>query len=188
MDGWQVLRSLKTHPELSNTPVVIVTMTDDMAEGFALGAADFLVKPVDRARLLGIVERIKPLSEPPRVLVVEDDRASSEMLIRLLKHANCQVAVAHNGVEALKRIEASLPDLMLLDLMMPEMDGFEVVAKIKNDARWRSIPVVVITAKDLTDEDRARLNGGVTRTFRKGTIARDELLRELRLLLDAPVS
>jgi CheY-like chemotaxis protein len=186
MDGWQVLRSLKTHPELSNTPVVIVTITDDMAQGFALGAADFLVKPVDRTRLLGVVERIKPPTGPMRVLVVEDDPSSSEMLTRLLKNANCQVATAHNGVEALKRIEASPPDLMLLDLMMPEMDGFEVVAKIKNDARWRSIPVVVITAKDLTDEDRARLNGGVARIFRKGTIARDELLRELGLLLDRP--
>jgi signal transduction histidine kinase/CheY-like chemotaxis protein len=186
MDGWQVLRSLKSHAELADIPVVIVTMTDDMAQGFALGAADFLVKPVDRTRLLNVVERIKPSNQAARVLVVEDDPASSEMLTRLLKNANCQVAVAHNGVEALKRIEASLPDLMLLDLMMPEMDGFEVVAKIKNDARWRSIPVVVITAKDLTDEDRARLNGGVTRIFRKGTIARDELLRELRLLLAEP--
>jgi CheY-like chemotaxis protein len=79
-----------------------------------------------------------------------------------------------------------VPDLMLLDLMMPQMDGFEVMAKIRNDVRWRSIPVVVITAKDLTDEDRARLNGGVARIFRKGRIARDELLRELGLLLDAP--
>jgi signal transduction histidine kinase/DNA-binding response OmpR family regulator len=186
MDGWQVLGSLKTHPELSNTPVAIVTMTDDMARGFALGAADFLVTPVDRARLLGVVERIKPLTKPARVLVVEDDAASSEMLTRLLKNANCQVAVAHNGAEALKQLEAGRPDLMLLDLMLPEMDGFEVVAKIKNDARWRSIPVVVITAKDLTDEDRARLNGGVARVFRKGRIARDELLRELGPLLDVP--
>jgi CheY-like chemotaxis protein len=183
MDGWQVLRSLKTRPELSKIPVVIVTMTDDMAQGFALGAADFLVKPVDRARLLAVVERIKPTTRPARVLVVEDDPASSEMLARLLKNADCQVAVAENGVEALKQVEGSLPDLMLLDLMMPEMDGFEVVARIKNDARFRSIPVVIITAKDLTDEDRARLNGGVARIFRKGTIAREELLRELRPLL-----
>jgi signal transduction histidine kinase/CheY-like chemotaxis protein len=186
MDGWQVLRSLKAHPALSTTPVVIVTITDDMARGFALGAADFLVKPIDRTRLLGVVERIKPRAEPARVLVVEDDDASSEMLTRLLKSVHCQVLVAKNGVEALERLEASLPHLMLLDLMMPEMDGFEVVAKVRNDARWRSIPIVIITAKDLSDEDRARLNGGVARVFRKGTIARDELLRELRLVLDEP--
>jgi CheY-like chemotaxis protein len=185
MDGWQVLRSIKTNPELSNTPVVIVTMTDDMAQGFALGAADFLVKPVDRARLLGIIERIRPSRERARVLVVEDDPASSEMMKRLLTNAKCDVAAAKNGVEALKQLEASQPDLMLLDLMMPEMDGFEVVAKVRNDARWRSIPIVVITAKDLTDEDRARLNGGVARVFRKGSIAREELLRELRQLLAA---
>ncbi len=186
MDGWQVLRSLKTDPELSATPVVIVTITDDMARGFALGAADFLVKPIDRARLLGVVERIKPRAEPARVLVVEDDDASSEMLTRLLKSAECEVLVARNGVEALKRLEASVPHLMLLDLMMPEMDGFEVVAKVRSDPRWQSIPIVIITAKDLSEEDRARLNGGVARVFRKGTVARDELLRELRLLLDEP--
>jgi signal transduction histidine kinase/CheY-like chemotaxis protein len=183
MDGWQVLRSLKTHPELSKTPVVIVTMTDDMAQGFALGAADFMVKPIDRARLLSVVERIKPQSERAQVLVVEDDAASSEMLVRLLKNANCQASVARNGIAALKQLEGSVPDLILLDLMMPEMDGFAVVAKVRSHARWRSIPIVVITAKDLTDEDRARLNGGVARVFRKGTIARDELLRELSLLL-----
>jgi signal transduction histidine kinase/CheY-like chemotaxis protein len=188
MDGWQVLRSLKNDAELSNIPVVIVTMTDDMAQGFALGATDFLVKPVDRARLLSVIERIKPSKEGTRVLVVEDDPASSEMMVRLLKNANCEVAQARNGVEALKQLQASLPDLMLLDLMMPEMDGFEVVAKVRNDERWRSIPIVVITAKNLTDEDRARLNGGVARVFRKGSIARDELLRELGQLLAARTS
>jgi signal transduction histidine kinase/DNA-binding response OmpR family regulator len=186
MDGWQVLRSLKSHPDLSDTPVVIVTITDDMARGFALGAADFLVKPVDRTRLLAVVERIRPPSRLARVLVVEDDPASSDMLVRLLTNARCEVDVARNGLEALKRLEDRLPDLMFLDLMMPGMDGFEVVAKVRNDPRWNSIPIVVITAKDLTDEDRARLNGGVARVFRKGTVARDELLRELRLLLDAP--
>jgi CheY-like chemotaxis protein len=186
MDGWQVLRSLKADPELSNTPVVIVTITDDMARGFALGAADFLVKPIDRTRLLGVVKRLKPLTGPTRVLVVEDDPSSSEMLMRLLKSASCEVTLAKNGVEALKRIEARLPDLMLLDLMMPEMDGFEVVAKVRNDARFRSIPIVIVTAKELSDEDRARLNGGVARVFRKGTITRDGLLRELRPLLGEP--
>jgi CheY-like chemotaxis protein len=185
MDGWQVLRSLKGDRELSGIPVVIVTMTDDMARGFALGATDFLVKPVDRARLLGVVERLKPATERARVLVVEDDPMSSEMTTRLLKNANCDVAVAKNGVEALKQIETSLPDLILLDLMMPEMDGFEVVARVRHDERWRSIPIVVITAKNLTEEDRARLNGGVAHVFRKGSMARDELLRELRILLAA---
>jgi CheY-like chemotaxis protein len=185
MDGWQVLRSLKSDGELSGIPVVIVTMTDDMARGFALGATDFLVKPVDRARLLGVVERIKPATERARVLVVEDDPMSSEMMTRLLMSANCDVAVAKNGVEAFKQIETSLPNLILLDLMMPEMDGFEVVARVRNDERWRSIPIVVITAKNLTNEDRARLNGGVARVFSKGSMARDELLHELRSLLAA---
>ncbi len=184
MDGWTVLRALKTSNDLNQIPVVIVTMTDDMAQGFALGAAEFLVKPVDRARLLSIVEKLKPSSTPTRVLVVEDDPASREMLVRLLENASCQVQIANNGIEALQQLSKHVPDLILLDLMMPEMDGFEVVAAMQNNERWRAIPVVVITAKDLTEEDRARLNGHVARIFRKGTIARDELLLELGALLD----
>jgi signal transduction histidine kinase/DNA-binding response OmpR family regulator len=184
MDGWTVLRKLKASEELNQIPVVIVTMTDDMAQGFALGAAEFLVKPVDRARLLSIVNKLKPVSSPTHVLIVEDDPASREMLTRLLEGANCQVRVAANGVEALAQLSGHVPDLILLDLMMPEMDGFEVVAEMQNNEHWRSIPVVVITAKDLTDEDRSRLNGHVARIFRKGTIARDDLLLELGALLD----
>jgi len=186
MDGWTVLRTLKDHPELSHTPVIMVSMTDDMAQGFALGAADFLIKPVDRTRLLSIVDKCRSPGSRVRVLVVEDDPASSEMLTRLLGNANCEVAVAGNGVEALREIAAQAPDLILLDLMMPEMDGFQVVAALRSDDRWRSIPVVVITAKDLTESDRNRLNGDVARIFKKGTIARDELLRELGSLLDGP--
>jgi CheY-like chemotaxis protein len=134
--------------------------------------------------LLSIVERLKPTASPIHVLVVEDDPASREMLTRLLESANCQVGSAVNGVEALRQLSQRVPDLILLDLMMPEMDGFEVVAEMQRNERWRSIPVVVITAKDLTDEDRSRLNGHVARIFRKGTIARDELLSELGALLD----
>jgi CheY-like chemotaxis protein len=133
---------------------------------------------------LSIVERVKPEGTPTQVLVVEDDPASREMLTRLLGNAHCQVSIARNGVEALQQLTATKPDLMLLDLMMPEMDGFEVVSAMRNDDRWRAIPIVVITAKDLTDTDRARLNGNVAKIFRKGTIGRDELLRELGGLLD----
>ncbi|HTM46989.1 MAG TPA: response regulator [Polyangiaceae bacterium] len=183
MDGWAVLRTLKTDPKLSNIPVVIVTMTDDMAQGFALGAAEFLVKPVDRARLLEIVDQAKASTPPTKVLVVEDDPASQEVLQRLLLKAECDVSTATNGVEALKRIEASVPNLILLDLMMPLMDGFELVKKLRADPRWRSIPIVIVTAKDLTDEDRAKLNGHVERVFKKGTFGREELLRELGALL-----
>jgi signal transduction histidine kinase/CheY-like chemotaxis protein len=183
MDGWAVLRQLKTNPTLAAIPVVIVSMTDDMARGLALGAHEFLVKPVDRARLLEIVSKVKPPSAPGRVLVVEDDPASREMLEKLLRNADCSVTSATNGVEALKAVEAVTPHLILLDLMMPQMDGFEVVAKLRADARWRAIPIVIVTAKDLTDDDRDRLNGGVEHVFRKGTFSRDELLREVGGLL-----
>jgi CheY-like chemotaxis protein len=184
MDGWSVLRSLKADPELSAIPVIVVTMTDDMAQGFALGAADFLTKPIDRARLLSLLAKLRPPAGQTNVLVVEDDPASREMLERLLVKEGCTVRAATNGVEALAAVAAELPDLMLLDLMMPEMNGFEVVAELMRNPEWSRIPIVVVTAKELTAEDRKRLSGQVTRVFRKGAFSRDELLAELGRLLE----
>jgi CheY-like chemotaxis protein len=183
MDGWMVLRSLKASPTLSSIPVILVTMTDDAGKGFALGAADFLTKPIDRARLLGILERVQPLERDAHVLVVEDDPDSRDVLVRMLEREGYRPATAENGREALERVAERTPSIILLDLMMPEMNGFEFLAELRGDPAMRAIPVVVVTAKELTDEDRARLRGHVEQVFRKGAFAREELLDELSDLL-----
>lgn len=188
MDGWAVLDELKADPTLSQIPVVIVTMTDDMGRGFTLGATDFLAKPVDRSRLLEVLAPLKPADRPWKVLVVEDDPASQDVLVRLLQKEGCKIDVAGNGLEALKRLASSTPDLILLDLMMPEMNGFELVSKLSQDPNHRAIPIVVVTAQDLTEEDKIRLRGHVSQVFQKGAISRDQLLQELRTLLDSRVS
>ena len=183
MDGWMVLRSLKASPTLASIPVILLTMTDDAGKGFALGAEDFLTKPIDRARLLAILERVKPMERDAHILVVEDDPDSREVLVRMLEREGYRPATAANGREALARVAERTPAVILLDLMMPEMNGFEFITELRSDPTKRAIPIVVVTAKELSDEDRERLRGHVDQVFRKGAFAREELLHELSDLL-----
>jgi signal transduction histidine kinase/CheY-like chemotaxis protein len=179
MDGWAVLRSLKSDPELCEIPVIMITMMDDKEMGHTLGAADFLAKPIDRDRLVNTLRKFR-VSQGSSVLVVEDDPSIREMVRRNLQQEGWTVTEAENGKVALKKVEEKRPDLILLDLMMPEMDGFEFVAKLRTNPDWLKIPVVVVTAKDLTPQDRERLDGHVKKIFQKGALSREELAREIR--------
>ncbi len=187
LDGWTVLAALKGDPELADIPVVVVTIVDDRSRGYALGATEYLVKPIDRERLARVLRSLcgdRPLR---RVLVVEDDATTRELIRQTLEADRWAVTEAGNGRIALERVAAGPPDVIVLDLMMPEMDGFEFLEVLRGHDRWRGIPVLVITAMDLTEEDRRRLNGGVERILQKGLYSREELLREVRNLLAAHV-
>ncbi len=179
VDGWAVLRELRSDPELGGTPVIILSMLDDRNLGFALGASEYLNKPVDAARLVDALRRHCTDRERP-VLVVEDDPVSRALLRRIMQQEGWSVLEAENGRVALERVAATRPQLVLLDLMMPEMDGFEVAARLRSDARWRDIPIVVVTARDLTVEERARLAGTVESVLQKGAYGREDLLAEVR--------
>jgi CheY-like chemotaxis protein len=170
MDGWAVLTALKSDPDLADTPVVMVTITGDKTLAYALGASDFLTKPIERDRLLTVLKRFDYDCRlvPCKALVVDDDEANRQLLRTMLERERWIVDEAADGRQALNRVENSPPDLILLDLMMPNMDGFEVAERLHRDERWRTIPVVVVTAKDLTEDDRRRLNGSVLRVIRKG--------------------
>jgi CheY-like chemotaxis protein len=180
MDGWTVLRALKAEPLTASIPVVVVSMLDDRDIGFALGAADYLTKPFDRERLVSALRRFRDGSMPRPVLVVEDDAPTREVIRRTLERDGWIVYEAENGRAALESVSRQTPDLVLLDLMMPEMDGFDFVAELRRTEAGRRIPVVVVTAKEITAEDRTRLNGYVARIFHKGSFTRDELIAELR--------
>ncbi len=184
MDGWTVLRSLKADPITASIPVVMVSMLDDRDIGHALGAADYLTKPFDREKLVQALRRFRQGSSPRPVLVVEDDPATREVVRRALERDGWIVFEADNGKSALESLKHAAPDLIVLDLMMPEMDGFEFVAELRRTESGRRIPVVVVTAKEITAEDRARLNGHVRRIFRKGSFSREELTAELRRALE----
>jgi CheY-like chemotaxis protein len=183
MDGWTVLTGLKGDPDLADIPVIMLTIVDDKRMGYALGAADYLTKPIDWERLTAILRQY-PCTHPPcPVLVVEDDAAMRDILRRVLEKAGWAVTEATNGREALECVAANRPELILLDLTMPEMDGFTFVEELRQQEAWRSIPVVVVTAKDLTPDDCQRLTGSVEQILQKGAYSREELLREVRDLV-----
>jgi CheY-like chemotaxis protein len=188
LDGWAVLGALKGDPATSDIPVIVMTILDDRDLGYAIGAADYLTKPIDRDRLTAAVRRHVRTEGARRALVVEDDPATREMLRRSLQHDGWTVAEAANGRIGLERVAASPPDVILLDLMMPEIDGFGFVERLRAEPAWQSIPVLVITAKDLTPEERLRLNGWVERVLQKGAYSRDRLLGEVRSLVRATLS
>jgi PAS domain S-box-containing protein len=176
MDGWSVLRALKADPVLHNVPVVMLTMVDDKSKGYALGATDYLTKPVDHDRLHNALARYHTPGESCSVLLVEDDQPTREMMARTLKKAEWHVSEAGNGREALDQLARQKPQLILLDLMMPVMDGFDFLLEMRANAEWQGIPVIVLTAKDLTDEDRRILSGRVEQIVEKGASSREHLM------------
>jgi PAS domain S-box-containing protein len=183
MDGWAVLKQLKEHPSTSEIPVVMISMVDDSEMGYTLGVMDYLTKPPDRKRLGEILQRVSADRTNGHVLIVEDDLNNRKMLAKLVKKTGCDVREASNGREALAFIADRKPDLILLDLMMPVMDGFDVVAELNRQGLTGQIPIVVLTAKDLTQDDRARLEGQVRQIRNKVGISRDELLHEIKAYL-----
>jgi CheY-like chemotaxis protein len=183
LDGWSVLKALKDDPELREIPVVLATIMADRDMGFALGAADFVTKPFDRDQLVQAVSRHRRGDGSAQVLVVDDDARSRDMLRRTLQKEGWTVAEAVNGREALVQLERSRPALVLLDLMMPEMDGFEVLERMRREDAWRDIPVIIVSAKDLTREEADRLNGQVVKVLQKGSYRRRDLLDDVRAKL-----
>jgi PAS domain S-box-containing protein len=182
-DGWAVLSELKSDPAVADIPVIMLTFVEDRELGYALGAAEYLTKPIDRDRLAAVLRKFRERAAPAPILLVEDDAATRDMLRRALEREGWAVVEAENGRVALERVAEAIPALILLDLMMPEMDGFQFLDALRADERRRSIPVAVITAKDVTVGERERLADQVERILQKGAYAREELLAEIRRLL-----
>jgi PAS domain S-box-containing protein len=182
-DGWAVLEQLKADPELRDVPVMIVSIVGEKDLGYTLGAVEYLTKPVDRDSLRQLVKQYTGSSEGRHALVVDDDSNIRSLFRRALEEDGWTVAEAENGSLALDRAAELKPDLVLLDLMMPVMDGFEFVLHFRNMENCASTPIIVVTAKDLTHEDRQRLVGGVERIVEKGALTRQQLLVQVRDLV-----
>ena len=183
LDGWSVLTQLKEDPKLRQIPVVLLTMMDDRARGFALGASEYLCKPISRDKLLEVLGNLgmKPSDKP--LLLVEDNPLTLDALTRMLETEGWEVRTAKDGTQALEHLQLEHPSLVILDLMMPGMDGFHLVAHMQQDPKLLDIPVMVLTAKTLTPEDMERLTGApVQQILRKGDCSKAELLGAVRTI------
>ena len=179
IDGWEVLRRMRDDPALRDVPVVILTVVDERDVGLALGAVDYLVKPVSRDALLACLARhVAPPSADSRVkvLAVDDDPAALALIVSALEPEGYDVVVSDGGADALARAPSVMPDVVVCDLMMPDIDGFDVVAGLKRDPRTADVPILVYTAKDVSDEDKARLNGQIAGILVKGEDGKAALL------------
>ena len=185
LDGWAVLRQLKDDPDLREIPVMMVTIEGQKDLGYTLGAIEHLTKPVDRNTLVRLVRQYAASDGGGHALVVDDDEDLRSLFRRSLEEDGWTVDEAENGAIALERSSDRMPDIVLLDLMMPVMDGFDFLHEFRRREDHRSIPIIVITAKDLNDDDRRRLVGGVERIFEKGALTSSELLERIRELAAA---
>jgi CheY-like chemotaxis protein/nitrogen-specific signal transduction histidine kinase len=181
--GWWVLEKLKEDPQTAGIPVLVVTIVEDQRLVFALGASDYLGKPYDRGALIAKIHRLLPTLEGKRVLVVDDDSEARTMLSKILKEEHAEVIAASSGDEGMTLIAQSPPDLVLLDLMMPGMSGFEMVARLRAQPAAAGIPVMIVSAKELTAEDVLTLNGHIQRFVAKGSIDPEGLTNAVRQML-----
>jgi DNA-binding response OmpR family regulator len=185
-DGWEILTDLRSDPETETIPVIIVSMLDNKDLGYSFEADDYFVKPVDKDKLL---HRIKDLSGKKHglddvVLIIDDDPKSVKLAACILEEAGEKVLKAYNGKDGLEIARNEKPALIILDLMMPEMSGFEVVAELRKDDRTKDIPIIVLTAKDITREDRQALNGHIKKLMTKASFDKKTLIKEIKRCLD----
>ena len=176
IDGWTVYKKLKSTPLLSEIPVIIVTIGDYQKMAKDFGVVDFLSKPINWKKLSKILENYKLITKSRHILVVDDDVTTRIILRKMLVKDGWRIAEAEHGKDAIKCINKEKPELILLDLLMPVMDGFEFLNILKADDTWKNIPVIVITSKDLTEEDYSFLTNNVDRVIQKGKYTRKELI------------
>ncbi|RLB89305.1 MAG: hypothetical protein DRH50_13925, partial [Deltaproteobacteria bacterium] len=179
-DGWEVLRELKDTPETQDIPVIILSIVDDRRLGFSLGAAEYLVKPVGNRALLRKLRNLEKLGKIKRVLVVDNDSETVRLIAGVLQEAEYQVTTAYNSEDAVKSIEEFRPDLVVLNLTMPQVSGFDVIEYLKTGEGVRDIPLVILTRKDLTEKEVEALNGRIQGILNKGILTKEDLLKELK--------
>ncbi|MGH2593543.1 MAG: GAF domain-containing protein [Anaerolineae bacterium] len=184
-DGWSVLAELKSTRETSRTPIIVCSIIEDEGKGFSLGAADYLVKPITEGELLRALDRVGSDTPVHTVLVIDDEADAIRLLRRMLEaRSGFRVIEAYGGAQGIAAVHQHRPDLVILDLMMPDVDGFAVLENIKGSPLSRNIPVIVVTAKDLTEEDRTRLQGKSIALLNKGTFESETLLGEIAATLE----
>ena len=183
LDGWTVLSRLKSDVDLCEITVLMLSMLEDQSKGYVLGASEYLTKPISRIKLVETLRRLRLEKQAGPVLIVEDDAGTRQITSAVLQSEGWEVMEAGNGAEALVALEHRRPQLILLDLIMPEMNGFEFIDIIYKRAPWRTIQIIVVTAQDLSEEESIYLNRYVEQVLRKGRHSREDLLQTIGDLL-----
>lgn len=183
MSGWQVLTYIKKQPALMHIPVVMLTMIDEKRTAFGLGAADYLIKPVDRDDLTRTINRCLRKQGHDSILIVDDDADSRNLTRLILENEEFSVIEAENGHLGLMRVAEKIPACILLDIIMPGMSGFQFLDELVKKTEWRAIPVIALTAIDMDGDERIRLEGRVERIIQKGAYSIDQILKEVRRVI-----
>ena len=183
-DGWALLRSLKSDADVMHIPVIMLSMMDDDGMGYSLGAAEYITKPIDRGNLLKVIERYTQSGSPGLALVVDDNPVDRALICRLLEKEGWQVNEAENGQLALQSVASQVPSVIMLDLMMPVMDGFEFVHELRQTDYGKSVPIVVLTAMDLDREELDSLRVNVKSIVQKAGMNAEQILDITRRALD----
>ena len=185
-DGWNVIKELKEDPMTKNIPVIICSIVSDKNRGFSLGASNYLIKPIAEAELIEALRQLDDLHKDNVKVLVVDDQADDILLIRriLEAQANYTIYEASNGKQGLELVEQVAPDLIVLDLNMPEMDGFAMLEVLKANEDTRRIPIIIVSAHDLSPAEQHRLTGQVEVLLHKGLFTENELLEDVSQALD----
>ncbi len=181
VDGWEVLQKIKNNPKTKHIPVIVVSIVSESATGFALGAVGYIHKPLDSKLLIA---EIRKLHENPRtVMIVDDDKLDRENMGEILKAENIVSVLAESGSKCLRLLDKQLPDVLVLDLLMPGMDGFQVLDNIRKKTSTRELPTIIVTAKDLTVKDKLKLSGNVSSIIAKSDATPRLLADEIKRVL-----
>ena len=179
-DGWQVLRELKNTPEIQDIPVIILSIVEDRKLGFSLGAAEYILKPVEKELLIRKLRNLEKTRKVKRVLIVDNEPDTVRLIGNVMKETECQVTAAYNSRDAITSIHDFRPDLIILNLTMPEMSGFNVIEYIKTAKEAKDVPLILLTHKDLTEKEIDDLNGMIQGILNKGVLTKEDLLKEIK--------
>jgi CheY-like chemotaxis protein len=178
-DGWQVLHALKSDLKTRDIPVILVTVVDQKALGYQLGATDYLIKPLNADDLLASLSKITNREQKSKLLVVDDDPDVHEMVTQLLEDSGYQIQSATDGAQAVAAVKKELPDIILLDLLMPQLDGFGVIERLRQNPETRDIPVVILTAKSLSATEEKSLDQRIYTVIQKQGLRGEALLESI---------
>ncbi len=181
MDGWEVLQKMKANESTKDIPVIIVSVSDDKETGFALGAVGYVNKPIDGKNLISEINKLH--DNPKTIMIVDDNEMDRKRIAEILEEEKMLTVLAEGGNKCIQLLKRQIPDILVLDLVMPEMDGFQVLNKVRNIPSTKDLPIIIVTAKDLTRNDKIRLHGKVSSIVAKSNAAPQQLYNEIRRIL-----